>query len=69
MLDPYPPLTYGRDLQFGVPQHAKGLARTMNAADYFMICFVFAAYAIGPLLAALLVRRIYKSSLFDHSDK
>jgi len=41
----------------------------MTSADYFMICFVFAGYAIGPLLAGLLVRRIYKSDLFNSSDE
>ncbi|WP_279379537.1 hypothetical protein [Asaia prunellae] len=40
----------------------------MTGADYFMICFVFVGYAIGPLLAGLLVRRINKSDIFDSSD-
>ncbi|MFC0502888.1 hypothetical protein [Asaia krungthepensis] len=41
----------------------------MTAGDYFMIGFVFAAYAIGPLMAGLLVRRINRSGLFDHPEE
>lgn len=41
----------------------------MNAGDYFMICFVFSAYAIGPVLAGLLVRRINRSDLFNDKDE
>lgn len=40
----------------------------MTNADYFMICFVFAGYAIGPLMAGLLIHRINKSDLFHSSD-
>ncbi|WP_277302600.1 hypothetical protein [Asaia bogorensis] len=40
----------------------------MNSGDYFMIGFVFASYAIGPLLAAFLVRRINRSGLFGERD-
>jgi len=40
----------------------------MDGGDYFMIGFVFATYAIGPLLAAFLVRRINRSGLFEEQD-
>lgn len=40
----------------------------MAAADYFMLGFVLFAYAIGPLITYVVLRRFEKSGLFDKSD-